>query len=212
MPKYSGIVRCSECKGNLRRFKKMKNGKAKYFYYCTNYIKDKTCHKHYITEKELDDAVLNAINMQLHFFKDLPDKIKTIINDPNNDYKIESKFMKLTELEKEIIKYKKMIDDLLIDYKNDYITRDDYDIFSHEYLYKLNKCILEKKELLSKQGKVKTINWISKLEKMKYIDSLDKTLIINLINNIYVDDNKNIEIEFKFNDCFLEVNELLKNQ
>ena len=210
IPKYSGILKCSECKKNLRRFKRIKNNKEQFYYYCSSYIKDKSCNKHFINEKELDDLVIKAINHELKLYKDLPQKIKDILSNPRNSYNMENTKMKILSINEKIDELKKIIDDLMEDYKNNIITKKDYEIFSHEYLYNLNQLIIEKEQLEGNKNEVENCKWIKRLSKMEYLDYTDRTIINNLINVIYVDDNKNIEIKFKFKDDLEDIIELSK--
>ena len=52
---YTGYLKCNECKCNLRKFTRPNSDNN--FYYCNTYIKNKSCSKHYITEKEVDDII-----------------------------------------------------------------------------------------------------------------------------------------------------------
>ena len=80
--KYTGYVKCSECNCNLYRRTKIKHGKEKYFYYCSSYVKNRTCNKHYIQEKELDKIVLESINKYI----ELVCNVGNTIDNVNNDY------------------------------------------------------------------------------------------------------------------------------
>ena len=57
---YTGYLKCNECNCNLRKFTRPNSNNN--FYYCNTYVKNKNCSKHYITEKEVDDIVLNVLN------------------------------------------------------------------------------------------------------------------------------------------------------
>ena len=54
-------------------------------------------------------------------------------------YEKENKEFKLIELDKGEKKYRKLLNDIKEDYKNDYISKKDLDIFKDRYLFELKK-------------------------------------------------------------------------
>ena len=71
------------------------------FFYCGLYIKKKQCTKHYITEDELDNIILNTINKFIELVSDLNEKISKNVSMSYYDYENENKQFRLVELEKE---------------------------------------------------------------------------------------------------------------
>ena len=132
-------------------------------------------------------------------------KIKNnIIDDSISDYKKQINEMRIVELDKQIIDYKKLINGLLKDYKNDVISEKDYLDFKEHYLYELNQLENERSEL-----NVNFDEGYSFLKKIKIhnkITELNRNIINEFIEKIYVDENKNVTIEFKYQD---EYNQLL---
>lgn len=68
------------------------------------------------------------------------------------EYNSELKKIRLVELEKEIDRYKILLDDVLNDYKLDFISKEDFENFNSSYMYELNKLRLEK-EAIEKEKK-----------------------------------------------------------
>jgi len=54
----SGFIKCNDCKGQMR----LKNGKNKYYYYCTNYFKKK-CTSHLIEKMKLKKMILEELKI-----------------------------------------------------------------------------------------------------------------------------------------------------
>lgn len=210
--KYTGYVKCSECNCNLYRRTKIKNGKEKYFYYCSTYIKNRSCNKHYIQEKELDEIVLNTINNYIKLICDINNKINDTISDSSIEYNIEAKQIRLIELDKLIKKYKDLLNDLLNDYKYDYISQDDYDSFKEKYLYEINKLNLEKESITRNKINSYNLDWIKCFQKVGKIEKIDRNIIDSFIENIYIGNNKDVEIAFRFQDQYKVALEYLKNQ
>jgi len=210
--KYTGYVKCSECNCNLYRRTKIKHGKEKYFYYCSSYVKNRTCNKHYIQEKELDKIVLESINKYIELVCNVGNKIDNVISNSSIEYNKEARQIRLIELDKSLKKYQNLLNDLLNDYKCDYISQDDYDNFKEKYLYEINKLNLEKENLISSKINSYNLEWINKFKKIGVIEQLDRNIVDSFIENIYVGNDKDVEIVFRFKDQYKVALEYLKNQ
>ena len=82
----SGFVKCGDCKGQMR----LKKGKNKLYYYCTNYF-NKKCTSHSIEKSKLEKMILEELKVDKITRNYLYEKVKVIyINDDktaNIDYK-----------------------------------------------------------------------------------------------------------------------------
>lgn len=210
--KYTGYLKCSECECNLYRITKSKHNKIKAFYYCSTYIRTKQCNKHYIQEKEIDDIVLKSLNTYIGLVCDVKEKINDAVSFSNIEYSEETKKIKLVELNKNISKYKLLLDELLQDYKSDFINQEDYNCFKEKYLYEINKFNLEKEQLTKKRINEYNLNWLNEFSEKEKIKVIDKNVIDKFVENIYIDDNKNVEIVFKFKEQYKIALEYLQNK
>lgn len=200
--KYTGFVKCSECGNNLYRMTRIKKNEEQIYYYCGTYIKTKNCNKHYISEKELDEIVLLSLNKYIELICEVKNKIDDTVSYSKVEYNNEVKKIKIIEINKKIEKYKKLLNDLLEDYKCDYISQDDYDEFKNKYMYEINKLTLEKEELNKNNINSYNLDWIKKFKNTEKIEKVDRNIVDGFIENIYIDNNRNAEIKFKFNDQY----------
>lgn len=113
------------------------------------------------------------------------------------------------ELNIEISNYKKKINNLLIDYKNEFITKDDYEDFKEKYLYELNKLNLEKDKLNTKDSE-NNLLWLEQFKVKEKFEKVDRRLVINFIDEIRIGNNKEIEINLKFKNQYNEALDYLK--
>ena len=118
----------------------------------------------------------------------------------------------MIELDKLIKKYKDLLNDLLNDYKYDYISQDDYDSFKEKYLYEINKLNLEKESITRNKINSYNLDWIKSFQKVGKIEKIDRNIIDSFIENIYIGNNKDVEIAFRFQDQYKVALEYLKNQ
>lgn len=210
--KYTGYVKCSECGNNLYRRTKIKNKKQKIFYYCSTYVNTKKCNKHYIQEKELDEEVLESLNKYIDLVCDIDKKIDDIVSFSRVEYNEKLKKIRINEIEKEIEKYQSLLNEIISDYKCDFISQEDYDDFKQKYLYEINKLNIEKENLKINKINSYNLDWINKFKKIGKIELIDRNIVDSFIENIYVNDDRGVEVLFRYRDEYKYAIEYLKKQ
>ena len=112
------------------------------------------------------------------------------------------KEFRLIELEKEEVKIRKILDEIIEDYKNDVISKNDLDMFKDKYMFELNKILMEKEDLNNNNSSKETIDRINRIKKLGKLDYIDRKVLSELVDVIYVHENKNIEVVFKYKDIY----------
>ena len=201
---YTGHLKCADCGSNLYR---STHGKGKdAFYYCGTYKRKKGCTKHYVTEKELNDVVLSILNKYILMLCEVENEVNTVLYDAKLQYDSEIKKIRNIELSREIEKYEMLMTEVLNDYKNKILTKEEFDDYSQEYLYILNSLRIELEENKKNTNDI-NINWIEHFKKAKNVNTLCRTIIDEFIDNILIDQNGGINIIFKYKN---EYNDALK--
>ena len=203
---WAGILKCADCGRSMHKKScRNKSGSVYEYYICGTYRKksNKLCTKHTLKVEELENAVLEAIKLHIDMFAD----IKQILGHINK-----SNVQKLSNNNIENIKKQKKIEIdklnnlkryLYEDWKNKYITKNEYLEYKQKYEYDINKI---KKELINldnqKENQEEVIcqnsKWVENLRIYKNITKLDRDIITELIDYIEVHENKRITIHFKF--------------
>ena len=116
------------------------------------------------------------------------------------------------EIEKKIKRVEVMLEELVKDYKCDIISEDDYDSFKQKYLMEKNSLNLEKEELNKAKINSYNLNWINNFKKLEHIETIDRNIVDSLIENIFVNDDKTVEIQFKFKNHYEDALRYLKIQ
>ena len=129
---------------------------------------------------------------------DISEKIDLLYSESNNEYKKNIKQIKIVELDKDIKKYNDLLGGILEDYKKDYILKDDFEKYNREYLYELNRLRLEREKLNKNENNDIDLKWINDLKNNGKIEKLDRKIISNFINKIYVSDDGSIDIMLKY--------------
>lgn len=96
------------------------------------------------------------------------------------------------------------------DYKDDLITKEELDSYNREYLYKLNSLRIKLQDLEKSKDNNINLDWIYKFKKTKKVDVIDRNIVTEFINNIYVYNDGSIKIVFKNNNEYLEALKFLK--
>lgn len=210
--KYTGFIKCSECENNLYRISTKRNNIETIFYYCSTYVKTKKCNKHYILEKELDEIVLDSLNKYIALVCDVKDRIEESVSYSKISYTSDIQKLRIVEIDKEISKYKQLLDDIIKDYKCDYISQEDYVEFKEKYLYELNRLNLEKENLNRRKINLYNLEWMEQFKKNKTINNIDRNIVDNFIENIFVTNDKSVVIKFRFKDEYEFAVRYLQNQ
>ena len=207
---FTGYLKCIDCGCNMNRNSRVKRGKKKVFYYCSTYRRTKKCSKHYISESEVENALIELLNNQINTATNLTDIIDNKISFSNVEYNNQTNKIKLVEIEKDIEKFEMLMKEVINDFKNDYISKDDFDYYNTNYLYELNNLKLEKEKIETNINNKLDLSWLYKLKDAKKIQKINKTIIDEFIEDIFVYENRNIEVIFKYGSQYDDLIKYLK--
>lgn len=203
---WAGILKCADCDRAMhKKYCKNKSGTIYEYYICGTYRKksNKLCTKHTIKVEKLENAVLETIKLHIELFVDT-EKVLNEVNKSNTKRITNDNIENVKqEKEKEIQKLTDLKRGLYEDWKNDYITREEYFDYKQKYEYdieKIKKIIINLQS--QKNNKIKIVSenskWIEDFKIHKNITELDRSIITELIDYIEVHENKKITIHFKF--------------
>ena len=116
----------------------------------------------------------------------------------------------------EISKISNFKRNLYEDWKNADITREEYLEYKQKYENDIERIKLNIERLQNEKQKYETQNqssnkWIEKFKEQKGITDLSRDIMMELIDCIYVHENGNITIKFKFEDEFKRCLEYIEN-
>ena len=204
----NGLVKCKECgaKMTLKVEYKRDNPeelKSKKIC-CLNGLKryrGKECIK---GSKGLDEEILNTIickNLKETIGTLDKEKIKDLIMQQENDNEIDKVNDNKELLNKELLKIENEIKTLYLDYKEDLLDEDDYKKYYKEKVNEKNR-VKNELEVLEKEENHKTIITEEKIiELVKNIlnmKELNKSMILEIISDIKIDNNNQIYIYYKY--------------
>lgn len=215
---FANYLKCGDCKkGMLRQVYTNQKGKE-VTYYCSTYARraEKLCTKHRIKGDILEKAVLKAVQLQIKLIlktDKLIEEIKSQKMFNDDEQKVNSLIKKVqNELQRECESKKSLYEQ----WKLDKISKEEY----HKRVEQIEQNLLKDKfkleELENRNfhiNKLKNYNnaWINIFEKNNNITKLNREVIEELIEYIYIYENDKITIKFKYEDEYLNSINYLKS-
>ena len=203
---WAGILKCADCgRAMHKKYCKNKSGTVYEYYICGTYRKksNKLCTKHTLKVEELEKAVLEAIKLHIELLVDT-EKLLEQINTSNTKKLANENIENIKKAkEKEIEKLNNLKRCLYEDWKNEYITKEEYLEYKQKYeqdIEKTKEIIINLDKQKEKQEEIINGNglWIERFKAHKNITELDRDIITELIDYIEVHEDKKITIHFKF--------------
>lgn len=216
---FAGYIRCADCLRAMGK-KSVAQSYGKYHYYvCQTFRKAgrNLCTKHTIREKQLYDAVLATIQSQI----DLAVSKDQLVNDlksQNVRVAKSSRLEKMLQLkEEEYEKVSRCRIDLYPDWKAGILSKDEYLSLKAkigEQLEQIEIAIANIKEEISKyqSAPVSENKFISSFLRYRNIQVLTREVIVELIEMIYVHEGGTITIQFKYQDEYQRLLDLIDEQ
>ena len=202
-----GFLKCKEC-GHIISINRSKDNKRKYCA-CSFYLshsKFKLCTPHCCNYQKLEKVILSDIREKCEKYVD-SSNFKNLVSKAK--MKNNQKIILINQLERLEIKKKRLslyIDKIYEDKLSGVIDLDMYNRNSIKYKYELediNKRITETEKQLSMitpaNEKKERANMTLKIQEYLNFENPNRALISNLIDKIYLSQDKTIEIYYKFN-------------
>lgn len=209
---FSGFLRCADCNSSMTRKtyrrENAKGIKKEYTYYvCSTYAlkhRDK-CSAHRIKVEELSEAVLKAIQMQIECVENMAEVIAEINSQPAICNQSLQLAKQLQEKERQLEKTIDVVDSLYMDWKCGEITRAEYARMKSKFEIKAKElentiAHLKSEIQLASKGIGNDDPYLKMFLKHKNIKELNRGILIELIDTIYIHENNEITIQFNFAD------------
>ena len=215
---WAGILICKDCGMAMnKKSSTNKNGNKYEYYICGTYRKksNNLCTKHTIKAENISKAVLQAINLHIKLLIDTEEIVKHVNEKGFQDTKTEKIDKIILSKQNEISRMSNYKLTLYEDWKYGDITREEY--LEYKQRYENDICRLkqniEKLENEKHENNNKHNNlWIENFNEQKEIKELSRDIVIELIEAVYVHENGNLTVKFKFQDEFKRILEYIDNK
>jgi len=198
---FGGFLKCSECKKALGR----KSAKGIAYYACRTYTEKSKqhCTKHSIREDVLTAGVLAAIQRQIGLLDGLAGFVEQVNLTERIDTGNKRIEKMLQEKHREKDRVRAMKDGLYEDWKAGDLDHDDYRHMKAKYDEQAQQIIavienLENELHETTKGVDSENNALALFLKYKNVQQLDRALLVELIDTIYVHESKELTVMFRF--------------
>jgi len=200
---FGGFLKCSDCKKALGR----KSAKGIVYYACRTYMEKskERCTKHSIREDKLSAAVLATIQQQIALLDDIDGLVEEASLTARVDTGNKRIEKMLQEKHREKDRVRALIDGLYEDWKAGDLNHDDYRHMKAKYDDQARQIAevignLENELRHSTKGVDSENTALALFLKHKNVQQLDRTLLVELVDTIYVHESKEITVVFRFAD------------
>ena len=198
---FSGFLRCYDCNKALQRA----NAKGRTYYCCRTYKEKSTAHctKHSIRLDILESAVLKSIQVQIALLDSVADFAEDINCTPATEQQSKRVAKSLREKQRALEKTRLLSTGLYADWKSGEISRDDYRFMKAKFdadveqLQSAVNSLEDAQRRLAQEMSSESSVFVEFL-KYKNVQSLDRELLVRLVETIYVHEDKTITIIFRF--------------
>ena len=202
---FSGLLFCKDCNAQMTK-KVDKRGKTPTVYYiCSSYNRGHNCSRHSIKQEELQRTVLEMIQHYIQYlgeYESVSEKIKEM----EVSYELFQKIDKRQEYtKKNKAKFELLKSSLYQDLKEGIIAEEEFYDMREFYTNR----IVESELILEKQSKeiarlykksLGNQNFLADIKKYQNIGTLERGLLVRLVDKIYVLEDKKIEIQFNYDE------------
>ncbi len=201
----SGLMFCGECgRSMVRRCNRYKD-KQSIYYICATYNKGKGCSRHSIGQSVVEDILLDAIKRHIEHVARLDELLSTIRDREVNYDDIVANDREILAKYKELDQCKKVEMSLHRDLAAGIISIKEYEQFKNNFAHKSAEIeatirkLQEEIETVFKEG-LFADEWIDTFTKTGNITSLDRSIVLSLVEKITIHEENRIEITFKYQD------------
>ena len=208
----SGFVRCAGCKKAMRR----KTARNLAYYACRTFTDKKTCSKHSIRQDKLEDAVLAALQVQIALVDELSEEIERINNAPVINRENKRLTLALKQAEKQLKQYHDASDSLYLDWKSGDITKEEYRRLKGKIAEQIaqleqNISYLKEEVQVMADGIDTDDPYLTAFLKHKNIQTLNRGIVVELVNMVWVHENGEITVDFNFADEYQRILDYIEN-
>ena len=207
-----GFIRCGCCGQNMVRRNTTSCGKKYYYYHCSTYKAGGNCTAHLINCDKVDQIVLEALRKQIELLDKAESMIAYITENKTDRSGLRVVGEQIEKLKSEIDHYGELKAKLYRDMVEGLIDRKEYEEINGRFDASRSKVeetlhTLEKKEQVLLNNQLKFQPWVENLKRYQNLTELSRSVVISTIDRIVVNDSKNVEVHFKFED---ELNEIIQ--
>lgn len=201
---FAGFLKCGDCgRAMMKNFWRRADESKSYSFYCGTYKRSGKdyCTPHTLPLQVLNEIVLGDLRAIVRNVEDLQEFVRSQSFTASKVKRIAD--TELMKLRSELERVKKLKKSIYEDYKEELISKEEFlsyreDYLKKETLYAKQIDTLENKKKENVTENVFETPWLKKLLELKDIEELDRDIVVEMIDQITVYENRKIKISYNF--------------
>jgi len=202
---FAGFLKCGDCgRALVKKAGTPGHGGGAVNYYCGTYVHSgrTCCASHSISHKVLEQIVLEDLRAIIGRMENLQDIVASQRTDSTAEKVNESE---RAGIRLELDRVRKLKKAVYEDYRGGLLSKEEFISCKKDYLAKediLGKRLqsVEEQEESRKPENVFELPWVRRLLEMKDVEKLDRDIVVEMLHEIRVYENRKIKIVYKFSD------------
>ena len=209
---FAGFLRCADCKKAMTR----RTSKNFVYYACRSYGEKHVCTKHSIRLDRLEKAILITLQKQIELVSTLADEIARISAAPVIQRESKRLLHSLATAEKQLIQMNDAADSLYMDWKIGEITQDEFHRLKAKIAAQIqqleqNISYLKDEIRVMAEGIDMEDPYLTSFLKHRNIQELNRGILVEMIDTIWVHEGGEITIDFNFADQYQTIVDYIEN-
>ncbi len=205
---FAGFLKCGDCGRALsKKLGRSMNDEQRIDYYCGSYVRSgrEYCTPHHVPLALLETIILDDLNTIIQSIDNLQEIIEQNKTVAVNVKKLTSDEKK--RLNAELDRIRKLKKSVYEDYHEKLISKEEFVAYRQDYLKKEEQ-LTKQLENIEEQRNMETTQdifespWIKRLLELRRIEKLDRAIVVEMIYEIKVYENRRVKIIYNFSDEF----------
>lgn len=215
---FSGMIYCEDCQSPMIHRAATSNGKKYHYYVCSGNKRDKdSCTTHNIKCDLVEEVVLATVQAHISMAIDIDNAMHEMESLDWERREVRKIGAQIEALETEIEKYTTLKMSLYEDLKQALISKEEYFSFKQDYDDRIDSIKVQINRLVGQRNAVENgltdaQGWFAQFRRYENIDKLTRNAIVNLIERVEINDQKEIHVRFRHADQFAAALEYLELQ
>lgn len=203
---FSGMIFCGDCGASMVR-KTVPAGEKKYVYYvCSAHKQDKSCSPHRIRDNALEEIVLDSLKQHISEVVDMSELLEITDTAPLRTAQAQKVQRQLDKKHEEYEKLQKLLMSLYENLADGIIDREEYTRLKASFTARADEAekqmdaLREQLEDIHNHGTENA--WMNEFIKRQGLTTLDRAVVVALIDKILIHSNDVVEIIYRWQDEF----------
>ena len=203
---FSGMIFCGDCGASMVR-KTVPAGEKKYVYYvCSAHKQDKSCSPHRMRDVAVEEIVLDSVKQHIREVIDMSELLTITDTAPLRTAQAQKVQRQLDKKHEEYEKLQKLLMSLYENLTEGIIDREEYTRLKASFTARADEA---EKQMDALRENLKEIQnhgtenaWMNEFTKRQGLTSLDRAVVVALIDKILIHSNDVVEIIYRWQDEF----------